>query len=133
LDGSDTIRAFKRQRDLVSKNEQLVGLNAGVSLCLEATQSWLGMRIEAIATAGMCASFLKLNFVLRDSHAIVVLVTVGLLVVLTRGLLPLSLVGILLLAASSLTGNLNWMVRSMTMVETSMNNGKLFAHYYRSF
>jgi hypothetical protein len=56
---------------------------------------------------------------------LVVLLTVSLIVVLSRGFLSLSLAGLMLTIAGSLTDELDWMVRSMTIVETDMCHGTI--------
>eukprot|EP00741_Cyanophora_paradoxa_P003785 tig00000718_g3679.t1 len=101
LSGLATVRAFKVQQRFEAENERRLDESQRAYYCLNASNRWLGSRLEFV---GASIVFLA-----------------SLLIVVGRDAIDPGIAGLSMTNASTVTGWLSWMVRVSTEVEMQMN------------
>ncbi|EJU05282.1 hypothetical protein DACRYDRAFT_74445 [Dacryopinax primogenitus] len=101
LGGLPSIRAFRQQKRFIAENEARVDANQQAYFPSFTCNRWLAVRLEFL---GSC--IILISAVLATWSVITGRVSAG-------------LVGLMMSYATSVTGSLNWMVRSATEIETN--------------
>ena len=100
LNGTSTIKAFQLQDDFIKQNETLVDRNQKANYPSIVANRWLAVRLEMVGNTIVFCS--------------------ALFAVLSKDTLSPGLVGLSVTYAMTVTQTLNWLVRTMTEVETNV-------------
>jgi len=111
LGGMATIRAYKKQDEFVQNNFDLVSTSQEANYAVVIANRWLGIRLEFVGT---CVVFIATFFA-----------------VIQRSDVDPGLAGLSITYALQLTGQLNWLVRMSTEVETNLISVERCTQYIR--
>jgi ABC-type multidrug transport system fused ATPase/permease subunit len=109
INGFQTIRAFRMQRQFMAESERRVDENHRVSYPNIVANRWLAVRLETVG-----------NFIILGS---------ALFCVLGRATLSPGLVGLAVSYALSVTQTLNWLVRMTSEIETDIVSAERLKEY----
>ncbi|XP_066268189.1 ATP-binding cassette sub-family C member 9-like isoform X2 [Branchiostoma lanceolatum] len=111
LGGLSTVRSYKEQRRFSQQFQQNLDSTAKTFMWLNTANRWLGVRLDLIGSVIVFAAALSS------------------LLAAVLGRLEPGLVGLSLTYALSVSGYLNWLVRSLADVEMKMNSLERVKHY----
>lgn len=109
LSGTDTLRASGLTEQFAARMRQYLSTNVNATYTINATNRWLGIRLELLAALVLLAAAITVSL-------------------LCPAVIPASVAG-LLLVYSNFGGPMNWVVRSLVMAESSLTSFERMEYY----